>query len=105
MRIVNVSTGQSWPEEHIICDDIKVVFRLVLIDEETGECVRQVGVSGWPGMRAGAKYRCETEWLLMAGWYATLATFKSRERACEMLETLVWGIAERKALIYINSEE
>lgn len=102
---MNARTGQSWPEEHIITDDIKVVPQLVLIDEETGECVRQAGISCWLGMRAGAKYRCETEWLLMAGWYATLATFKSQGRALEALETLVREIAERKALIYISNEE
>lgn len=103
--VINTVTGKALPIEKLEGEELNVVFQTVLVDEDTGERVNNPGGYGWPELREGARYHCEKEWLLMAGLLTTLAVFKTRERACEMLETLVWGIAERKALIYINSEE
>lgn len=104
-RIVNASAGESWPEGKFREEEINVQSRIVLIDEETGKRIIAPEYGERSGLREGAKYRCEKEWLLVAGWNTTLATFKSRERACEALKELTREMARGARAIYINSEE
>ena len=102
---MNASTGQSWPEEKFREEEINVQSRIVLIDEGTGERITSPEYGERSRLREGAKYRCEKEWRLVAGWNTTLATFRSRARACEALKELTREMARGARAIYLNSEE
>lgn len=103
--VINTITGEAKPISKLEGEDLNVVFQTVLVDEDTGERVKNVGGYGWPGLREGARYRCEKEWLLMAGLLTTLAVFKTRERACAALETVTCGMAGGAKVIYIGGDE
>ena len=103
--VINTVTGKALPIEKLEGEELNVVFQTVLVDEDTGERVNNPGGYGWPELREGARYHCEKEWLLMAGLLTTLAAFKTRERACAALETVICGTAEGAGVIYIESDE
>ena len=99
--VINTVTGEAKPLSKLEGEDLNVVFQMVLVDEDTGERVKNAGGYGWPGLREGARYRCEKEWLLMAGLLTTLAVFDSREKAIKALNIVAEAVAETRVNYYI----